>query len=346
MKNRIIPIIFFTLFSISKLFSQEFKSVEIDTLLNEKISIRAILIDTDKLWYAANNNKFGYIDLKTKSHYQNQVFNDTLKLEFRSIAQNSKAIFIANIGNPATIYKINKSDLSIQKVYFENNEKVFYDSMQFWNEKEGILIGDPTEDCLSILLTKDGGNSWKKISCESLPKVVDGEAAFAASNTNVVVKGNKTWIVSGGKKARVFFTADKGKTWKVFDTPIAQGKTMTGIFTADFYNDKIGIIAGGDYEVPQQNFQNKAITTDGGKTWHLVAENSGFGYASCIQFVPNSNGKAIVSVGSSGLQYSSDGGNTWKQLSMDSTLYTFRFLDEYTAFAAGKDKIIKIEFKK
>lgn len=346
MNNRIIPIIFFTLFSISKLFSQEFKSVEIDTLLNEKISIRAILIDTDKLWYTANNNKFGYIDLKTKSHNQNQVFNDTLKLEFRSIAQNSKAIFIANIGNPATICKINKSDLSIQKVYFENNEKVFYDSMQFWNEKEGILIGDPTEDCLSILSTKDGGNSWKKISCESLPKVVDGEAAFAASNTNVVVKGNKTWIVSGGKKARVFFTADKGKTWKVFDTPIAKGKTMTGIFTADFYNDKIGIIAGGDYEVPQQNFQNKAITTDGGKTWHLVAENSGFGYASCIQFVPNSNGKAIVSVGSSGLQYSSDGGNTWKQLATDSTLYTFRFLDEYTAFAAGKDKIIKIEFKK
>lgn len=175
---------------------------------------------------------------------------------------------------------------------------------------------------------------------------MEGEAAFAASNTNIVAKGNNTWVVSGGKKARVFFSSDKGKTWNVYDTPIVQGKNMTGIFSVDFYDDNIGIIAGGDYEVPVQNFQNKAITFDGGKTWKLLAENSGFGYASCIQFIPNSNGKGIVSVGLTGLHYSSDGGNTWKQLSSDPTLYTIRFLDQVTAFAAGKNKIIKIEFKK
>jgi photosystem II stability/assembly factor-like uncharacterized protein len=56
--------------------------------------------------------------------------------------------------------------------------------------------------------------------------------------------------------------------------------------------------------------------------------------------------KGIVSVGASGLQYSADGGITWKQFSEDATLYTIRFLDEDTAFAAGKNKIIRIEFKK
>jgi hypothetical protein len=30
---------------------------------------------------------------------------------------------------------------------------------------------------------------------------------------------------------------------------------------------------------------NKARTTDGGKTWKLVAENQGFGYASCVQYI-------------------------------------------------------------
>lgn len=345
MKNLFRQITIYMFFGFSNLIAQEYKYVKIDTLFKEKISIRAIIVDSDKLWYAGDNGQVGFIDIRTTLNSNKQIVKDNLKLEFRSIAKTSKNIFLNNIGSPAIVFKINKRNLKEEIVYTETNEKTFYDSMQFWNDQEGIAIGDPTEDCFSILLTSDAGNTWNKLSCESLPKLMEGEAAFSASNTNIVAKGNNTWVVSGGKKARVFFSADKGHTWNVYDTPIVQGKDMTGIFTADFYNDKIGIIAGGDYEVPKQNFQNKAITFDGGKTWKLLAENSGFGYASCIQFVPNSKGKGIVSVGLTGLHYSFDGGNSWKQLSSDSTFYTIRFLDKYTAFAAGKNKIVKIEFK-
>ncbi len=349
MKKAFLFLTFLTLFlscksQISEV-SKSFQSVKMDTVLNEKISIRALLVDKDKIWFAADKNRLGYYDLKTGFLYRSQINKDSLKLEFRSIAQTSKAIFIANVGNPAHIFSIDKVTLKQELVYTETHEKVFYDSMNFWNESEGILIGDPIENCLSILITRDGGTSWQKIPCDRLPKTVDGEAAFAASNTNIIIKGDKTWIVSGGKKSRVFFSPDKGKSWQVFETPIVQGKEMTGIFTADFYNDKIGFVAGGNYEVLNQNFQNKAITIDGGKTWNLIAENQGFGYASCVQFVPNSNGKEIVSVGASGLQYSSDGGNSWKQLSKDDTLYTIRFVNATTAFAAGKNKIIRIVFK-
>ena len=332
--------------SFSSSSEKTFKSVTVDTILIDKISIRAILIDQNKVWYAADKSRVGYYDSKALVHLQKTILNTDEKLEFRSIAQNSNFILIATIGNPAKVYKLKKSDLSFQNVYEENNEKVFYDSMNFWNENEGIAIGDPTEDCLSILITRDGGTTWNKTDCALLPKVVDGEAAFAASNTNICIKGNNTWLVSGGKKARVFYSPDKGKTWEVYETPIVQGQTMTGIFTADFYNAKIGVIAGGNYEVPTQNSQNKAMSFDGGKSWKLIADNSGFGYASCIQFVPKSKGKQLVAVGLSGLYYSSNCGNSWKQLLTDKSLYTIRFLDENTAFAAGKDKIIRIEFKK
>ncbi len=325
--------------------STVFTEIKIDTILTDSISIRAILTDDNKVWYAGNKGKYGYVDLLTQKAFNGNVAKDTLPLEFRSIAKTSNAIFIVNVGNPAVLYKIAKDGSNIQLVYEERNEKVFYDSMQFWNDTEGIAMGDPTENCLSVIITRNGGESWKKLSCEKLPVVAEGEAAFAASNSNLIIKGNNTWIVSGGKKARVFFSPDKGNSWKVYDTPIVQGKTMTGIFTADFYDATNGFVAGGDYEKQNQSSGNKAITKDGGKTWNLISENKGFGYASCVQYVPNSGGKQLVCVGASGLQYSSDSGQNWKQFSTDNTLYTIRFQNDSTAVAAGKNKIIRIRFK-
>lgn len=321
-----------------------FTSVKIDTLLKGKISIRPITVSSDKVWYAADKNRVGFLSLVDANKMERTINKDSLKIEFRSIAQTSNSIFVLNVGNPALLYKFSKNLVMKKLVYEEHNEKVFYDSMQFWNDNEGIAIGDPIDNCLSIIITRDGGETWTKISCDKLPKVVDGEAAFAASNTNIIIKENSAWIVSGGKKSRVFYSPDKGISWSVYETPIVQGEAMTGIFTADFYNDKIGFIAGGNYEKPNLNFQNKAFTKDGGKTWKLVGENQGFGYASCVQFVPNSNGEQLVSVGTSGLFYSKDKGTTWQQLSLDSSLYTIRFVDNVTAIAAGKDKIVKIVF--
>jgi photosystem II stability/assembly factor-like uncharacterized protein len=322
-----------------------FSSVQIDTLFQDKISIRAIVLDNNTIWYAADQGRFGFYDLKSNKKFEKVIKKDTLNIEFRSIAKTSSFIYALNVANPALLYQITKDGKEVRLVYQESNKKVFYDSMQFWNDKEGIAVGDPIEDCLSIIITHDGGNSWSKIPNSKLPKVFEGEAHFAASNTNIVIKGNDTWIVSGGKKSRVFYSSDKGNSWKTFETPIVQGKQMTGIFTADFYDQKNGCIAGGNYEEPNQNFENKAVTIDGGKTWQLIAEKQGFGYASCVQYVPNSKGKGLVTVGASGLSYSSNGGATWVQLLQDSSLFTIRFLDKTTAIAAGRNKMIRIRFK-
>lgn len=328
-----------------KFSNDPFTSVQIDTLFQDNISIRAILIDKNRVWYGADQSRFGYYDLEKNKKFEERIYREALKLEFRSIAQTSKNIYLFNVGNPALLYQISKKTQAIKLVYKEINPKVFYDSMQFWNDKEGIAIGDPTEDTFSIVITRDGGETWTKLLSDKLPTNALGEAAFAASNTNIVIKGNDTWLVSGGKKARVFYSADKGKSWKTFDTPIVQGKEMTGIFTADFYDSKNGFIAGGDYDNPKQNFDNKAITKDGGKNWELIGQNQGFGYASCVQYVPGSKGKEIVYVGASGIQYSKDYGENWTKLSDDKSLFTIRFINKNTAIAAGHNKIIRIHFK-
>jgi len=344
--------IFFLLLSISFLFSCEnnsskkFNSVTIERVFTDSLSIRAIHpMGIDRVWFAANNGRVGLIDGKTPK-LATIKYEDSL-LNFRAISATKEAVFVLSIENPGVIYKIGYFEneaTNIEEVYLEKGENVFYDAISFWDEKDGIALGDPTEDCFSILITRDGGNSWEKISCENLPKIKKGEAVFAASNSNISVFKNHAWVVTGGKKARVFHSADKGKTWEVFQTPFIQGKTMTGIYSVDFLNESTGIIIGGDWDNKMFNEGNKAITHNGGKTWNLLSNGKGPGYRSSVKFVPNTNGNGVVAVGSSGISYSNDAGETWQELSNEG-FYAIEFVNDTLAFASGKNKISRIIFK-
>ncbi|PZR19609.1 MAG: oxidoreductase [Flavobacterium psychrophilum] len=325
-------------------FKASFANVTIDTLLNEEISIRAIVPDGDKLWYAGSKGKYGWVSLSGGTNFSGVAVQDSILPEFRAIAQTKTDIFIINAGTPALLYKISKDGKQVKLVYTETGEKVFYDSMQFRNDREGIAVGDPVNGCFSLIETKNGGDTWIKKQCNVSPKAAEGEGAFAASNTNLILKDNKTWIVSGGKKSRVFFS-DKQNEWQTYDTPIAQGSEMTGIFSADFYDEQLGFAVGGDYDKLDKNSGNKISTEDGGKTWKLVGEGKGFGYASCVQYVPESKGNELITVGPSGIFYSYDRGETWKKINTEKALHTIRFKDKNTAIAAGQNKIVRLRFK-
>lgn len=322
-----------------------FTKVEMSTIYEDSISIRAILIDSNQLWFAGNKGKYGAIDLVSQKVFNGHIVKDSLSLEFRSIAKTKEGVLMASVGSPALLYHISSDKKKVTKSFQNNHKNAFFDSMQIAENGFGVILGDPTAACLDIWLTHDFGSNWEKVPCDVLPNFIEGEAAFAASNSNVSIKGNTIFVVTGGKKARCWVSEDFGKSWKAHETPIIQGEVMTGIFTSDFYNENLGIVAGGDYEKQEQNFGNKAITTDGGKTWKAIAENSGFGYASCIQFVPNAKGKGIVCVGGTGIFYSSDTGEKWKKLADDKELFTLRFLNDSIAYAAGRNKIVKLKFQ-
>ena len=146
-------------------------------------------------------------------------------------------------------------------------------------------------------------------------------------------------MVSGGKKARVFHSPDKGATWEVSDPPIIEGEQMTGIFSVDFYDENQGIIFGGDWNRKEMNSRNKAVTTDGGRNWQLVSDGKGPGYRSCVQYIPGFNGKGILACGTPGISYSLDGGANWSSLTTEA-FYTFRFGKSWkTVWLAGDGKI-------
>jgi len=324
---------------------REISTVEIETILEDStLSIRAIELLADKsLAFAGNNNTYGLYNSYNNKWSVSQQEYDSLKISFRAVAHTATDFFMLSIANPALLYKTgDNGKMSI--VYKEKDEKVFYDSMDFWNDQEGIAMGDPTNDCISIIITRDGGNTWAKLSCDALPKAKEGEAAFAASDTNIAIVGDNTWIATGGNASRILFSPDKGKTWKVFETPIIQGKGTTGMYSVDFYDANIGFAIGGDYTNPDDNQDNKIATLDGGKTWNLVAQGQEPGYRSCVQYIPSKAGNELVALGFKGIDYSNDGGSSWKHLS-DESFYTLRFLNDSIAYAAGRGRISKLKFK-
>jgi len=324
----------------------EINSVKITPVFMDSLSIRAIHpLDENRVWFAANKGKVGLIDGDTPKLAVIK-YADSL-LHFRSIAATSEAVFVLSIANPAVLYKIgfNGSEATnIEEVYNEIGPEVFYDSMKFWNDEEGIAVGDLIGDCLSVIVTRDGGNSWKKLPCEMLPKVEKGEVAFAASNSNIAIYGDNAWVATGGKKSRVMHTADRGKTWKVYDTPIASGKAMTGIFSIDFRDENNGIVFGGNWEQKSDNSKNKAITTNGGKSWKLIADGDEPGYKSSVKYIPGTAGQGIVAVGSPGISFSGDGGKSWKELSKEA-FFAIEFVNDSVAFASGNNRIAKLLFK-
>ncbi len=333
---------FFFLFGCNKKIEKEpFTTVKIEVIYEDSISIRAIEVMENSLAFAANNGVFGAVNLSTNTVRLNTISYEGKRPHFRSVAHTNSDFFMLSIENPTLLYKTGDSG-KMELVYKEYGENVFYDAMTFWNNKEGIAVGDSNNGCISILITRDGGKSWSRTNCENLPQALEGEGAFAASNTNVVIKGNKTWIAT--TNGRVYYSENKGYSWVVYSTPIVSEKPTQGIYTLDFYDENIGVVFGGDYTMPNETTRNKAITIDGGKTWKLLADGKEPGYKSCVQFVPNSNGNGIVAIGFTGISYSSDRGEHWKNISKES-FYTLRFVNDTIAYAAGNNRIAKLNFK-
>ena len=290
------------LFSLTLMAQQEDSIMFISKFKLPGISIRAIQVTQENtLWFAGSNGRYG------------RIINDQMEIdsishegrlpEFRSIAFNGTSVFLLSIENPALLYKIDpeKPLGSFELVYKENDPKVFYDSLAFFDQYHGIAMGDPTEDCLSVIRTLDGGETWTKLPCKELPKITVGEAAFAASNSNIALFKKKAWLVTGGEKARVFSSENYGSIWNVTETPIIQGGKMTGIFTVDFYDELNGIIMGGDWEDKKNGKASKAITKDGGLSWTLIAQNGLPGYISCVQYLPGEAAKKLLAVSTEGM---------------------------------------------
>jgi photosystem II stability/assembly factor-like uncharacterized protein len=320
--------------------SDPFKRVEIKVIYNDSASIRALELMPGSVGFAGSSGLFGSVDLQQLKVRTQRMRHLESYPEFRAVAHTSTDFFMLSAGDPALLYKTGDAG-AMELVYQESGPEVFYDAMTFWDDTNGIAIGDAMGGCLSILITRDGGNNWTKTPCDRLPKALPGEGAFAASNTNLAISGDSCWIASS--KGRIYFSPDKGETWEVWQSPITSGAETFGLYSLTFYNGEIGYAVGGDYTDPDGTAVNKISSSDGGGTWEERAAGKPPGYLSCVQYVPGRHGRDLVGVSFSGVFYSSDFGNSWRSLNSEG-FYSLRFTNDSTAIASGNGRIARLHF--
>jgi photosystem II stability/assembly factor-like uncharacterized protein len=281
--------------------------------VNTKASLRGLSVVSEKVIWASGTGGTFLRTIDGGQTWKVGTVPDAQKLDFRDVeAFDRDTAYLLSIGNgeASRIYKTTDGGETWKMQFKSTNEKVFLDAFAFWDRNNGIAMSDPVDGYYYLLTTTDGGATWKERGTGKMPRAIEGEAAFAASGTCLIVNGKSdAYLVSGGSAARVFRTTDRGSSWTVADTPIVKGTNGSGIFSIAMPDAKNGVIVGGNYEKPAETAGNLAFTSDGGKTW--VARSGLSGYRSGVAYIDK---RTIIAVGSSGSDISTDGGKTWKNL--------------------------------
>jgi photosystem II stability/assembly factor-like uncharacterized protein len=281
--------------------------------IDTKASFRGLsVVNQNVIWVSGTGGTF----LRTIDGGKNWTIGkvpDAEKLDFRDVeAFDENTAYLLSIGNGETsrIYKTIDGGKTWEKQFQATDKNVFLDAFAFWDKDNGIAMGDPIDGKFYLLKTTNGGKKWYQLPTDKMISAKEGEAAFAASGTCLITQGKKNiFLVSGGKDARVFSSKNRGESWTIAETPIVKGESSQGIFSIAMFDEKRGVIVGGDYAKPNDVVANLAFTNDGGKTWNV---SKGFsGYRSGVSYV---NKKTIIAVGSSGSDISKDSGKTWTNL--------------------------------
>jgi photosystem II stability/assembly factor-like uncharacterized protein len=314
---------------------------------NTTENLRGISTPSDKIAWASGTHGTYLRTTDGGNSWQAAQVPSTEALDFRDVeAFNADLAYLlsAGPGDQSRIYKTTDAGKSWTLQFTNQNPKGFFDCMAFWDENHGIAVGDPVADNsgklqFELISTEDGGKSWK--SLPDAPPALEGEGAFAASGTCITVQGAaNVWFATGGKAARVFHSANAGKSWTVADTPIIHGPNSAGIFSIAFRDPLHGAIAGGDYKHPDQDGPNLAFTNDGGLTWTL-SPISPQKYCSAIAFAkPHSESPAILIVGSSQAAHEDDVARTQTQKSWNLNLNAISVSPPGDAIAVGPKGLI------
>lgn len=184
----------------------------------------------------------------------------------------------------------------------------FANNVWFFDENEGVALGDQADDYFEIWTSDDGGDTWTRVPEESFSghEVVPGEYGWTGCMEAV---GDNTIIFgTHAPEGYAFISHDRGHTWFGSFTGCSGSGTNPGVNELAFKDPYHGLAAhdnGNSYDL--------YTTSDGGENWEEITP-SGFVYGAGLSYVPGTDNMYIstgAATGASGASYSVDGGHSW-----------------------------------
>lgn len=177
----------------------------------------------------------------------------------------------------------------------------FINAIFFFDDNNGIFLGDPKNSKWGIGISSDGGASWQPVLGVPLPN--NGETGLVNSTFR---KGNKLWF--GTTTGRVFFSTNRGRSWSFGNIPnavavanIAFVDSLNGI--AVYTEQDISVVTATRY---------LATTNDGGKTWKPRQYNfTQNGFTPVYLYSPENSGQIYLLARGGEVFATMDLGGTW-----------------------------------
>lgn len=305
---------------------------------NLPASLRGLSVVTDRvLWASGSKGTVGVSTDAGKTWAWHTVPGFETR-DFRDIeAFDGRTAVMLAVGEPAVILRTTDGGAHWNVVYENKTPGMFLDAMDFINNRQGTVIGDPIGGRFFVAHTADGGQTWKEAAADHLPKADSGEACFAASGTNLRLAPSESYFVSGGTRSRLFINHTPT------DLPLLQGLASTGANSFAFYTHpdskaSTWIVVGGNFSADTLRTGNCVLSHNRGKTWTAPATPPA-GYRSCVEFI---TGTDLVACGTSGVDVSTDGGSRWKTISPQGFHVCRKAGKGNTVFLAGKGRIGKL----
>jgi hypothetical protein len=136
-------------------------------------------------------------------------------LDFRGIVAwdaNNAIVMASGPGNQSRLYQTTDGCSHWTLLYINPDRDGFFDAIQFADRDHGFILGDPVDGAFVLMMTEDGGKTWRRVKAPGLVADPSTAGAFAASNTALILSGgaNVHWplplFVTGGTAGSMLYS--------------------------------------------------------------------------------------------------------------------------------------------